>query len=144
MRTSAGWSDVCVLNISSRGLLIHSSRAFPQGSIIELRHLDHVIIGRVVWRRGAKAGLQAEDRLAVDQILSLADSPGLSLTAARHAPVERRRAPRTHEQSRQRSRMVEFASLVLIGAALSLGAVGMVDRALAGPLEQVRTALGGD
>jgi hypothetical protein len=144
MRTSAGWSDVCILNISSRGLLIHSGRAFPQGSIIELRHLDHVIVGRVVWRRGAKVGLQAEDRLAVDQILSLADSPGLSLTAAQHTPVERRRALRTHDQSRQRSRMIEFAGLALVGAAFSLGAVGMVERAFAGPLEQARIALGGD
>jgi hypothetical protein len=142
MRTCAGWSDACILNISSRGLLIQSAHAFSQGSVIELRHRDHVIVGRVVWRDGAKAGLQADERLPVEQILSLADSPVLSLTAGSPGPVERRKIPRTHEQSRVQSRMLEFVGVAIIAAMLSIGAFVMVGEALAHPLAKVRLALG--
>ena len=45
MRTSAGWSDACILNVSSRGALIHAKRPITQGSVVELRHGDHVIVG---------------------------------------------------------------------------------------------------
>src|SRR5690349_5416886 len=121
MRTGAAWSDACILNVSSRGALIHSSRPFPRGSIVELRHGDHVIVGRVVWRDGAKAGLHAEQRVPVEQILSLADGPALRLSAA-PGGVERRRKPRTHDGSRMRSRALEFAGVVIIGVALSSAA----------------------
>ena len=143
MRTAAGWSDACILNISSRGVMVHAGRPFVRGSTIELRHGDHVIVGRVVWRDGSKAGLQAEQRLPVEQILSLANGPQLRLTAGQDRRVERRRRPRTHEQSRIRSRAFEFASVLFIVVLLSGSAFALVGAALAKPLAQVRLALGG-
>src|SRR5690348_12970017 len=74
LRSSGGWTDACILNISSHGLMIHSSRVGPQGSTIELWRGNHVIVARVVWQDGARAGLQSEDRLAVEDILSLGSS----------------------------------------------------------------------
>lgn len=141
MRTGAQWSDACILNVSSRGALIHSSRPFARGSVIELRHGDHVIVGRVVWREGAKAGLQSEERVPVEQILSLADGPALFLSAVPFG-VERRRRSRTHEQSRLQSRALEFASVAVIAVALSSVAFALVGKALANPLAKVSAALG--
>src|SRR4051794_34204558 len=54
MRTSAGWSDACILNVSSRGLLVHTRLATPDGATVELCHGEHVIIARVVWRQGPR------------------------------------------------------------------------------------------
>ena len=141
LRTGASWSDACILNVSSRGALIHSSRPFAQGSVIELRHGDHIIVGRVVWREGSKAGLRSHDRLPVEQILSATDGPALRLSAA-PAEVERRRRPRTHDQSRMQSRAFEFASIAIVAVALSSAAFALVDEALAQPLARVSAALG--
>src|SRR3954453_8262022 len=82
IRTGAGWSDACILNISSRGMLIHAIRASDRGSIVEVRQGEHVIRARVVWSDGARAGLRADERLPVEQILSRNDCPELRLTAA--------------------------------------------------------------
>ena len=141
MRTGATWSDACILNVSSRGALIHCSRPFSQGSAVELRHGDNVVIGRVVWREGAKAGLQSDARVPVEQILSLAHGPALRLNSA-PAGAERRRRPRTHEQSRIKSRALEFAGVAIIAVALSSAAFALVGEALAQPLAQVSAALG--
>ena len=141
LRTGASWSDACILNVSSRGALIHSSRPFARGSVVELRHGDHVIVGRVVWREGPKAGLQSDDRVPVEQILSATDGPALRLSAS-PAGVERRRQPRTHDQSRMQSRAFEFAGVAIIAVALSSAAFALVGEALAQPLARVNAALG--
>jgi len=142
MRVGAAWSDACILNISSRGLLIHSGRPFAEGIVVELRHGDQVIVGRVVWRQGAKAGLHAADCLPVEQILSLAHSPGLHLAAGEAKMVERRRTPRAHERSRIQSRMFEFVSIAIAAVVMSGIGFTLVGEALARPLAQVRAAFG--
>jgi len=144
VRVGASWSDACILNISSHGVMIHAGRPFTQGSVIELRHQEHVIVGRVVWREGAKAGLRSDDRLPVEQILSLANASAFQLAVTDGKFVERRRRPRTHEQSRIRARYVEFAGIVLIGLVLSGALVSLVSEALARPLAEVSAALGGN
>jgi hypothetical protein len=143
LRMGALWTDACILNISSRGLMIQATRAAAEGSMIELYRGDHVILARVVWRCGMKAGLQAEERIPVEEIMSLATAPNLQLTAGARPPGERRKRPRTHEQSRQRGKIFEFASVALIGASLAAGAYGMVEEAFARPLAVIEFALGG-
>src|SRR5215218_5584495 len=71
LRTGAQWSDTCILNISSRGLMIHSGREAPRGSLVELRRGEHVIIARVAWRDGARVGLCSEDRVPIEEIMSV-------------------------------------------------------------------------
>jgi hypothetical protein len=63
IRTSAGWGDACILNISSRGMMIHSNRPAPKDGQVELRHAEHVIAGRVIWQNGPRLGLAVEERL---------------------------------------------------------------------------------
>jgi hypothetical protein len=143
MRLGVAWSDACILNISSRGLMIRASRPVPQGSMVELRRGDHVIIARVVWREGAKAGLQAEDCLPVEDILTLSQAAAIQVAAGPSYPIaERRRQPRSHDQSRLRARVMEFASIAFIAVSLAGGALLMVGDAFSRPLAEVRAALG--
>ena len=143
LRLGAAWSDACILNISSRGLMIRAARPIPQGSLVELRRGSHVIVARVVWRDGAKAGLQSDDKLPVDDILTLSQAGAIQVTAGpRPAGVERRTQPRGHDHSRLRSRALEFASVTLIAASLVGGAVLMVEQAFSRPLASVQAALG--
>jgi hypothetical protein len=143
LRAGAQWSDTCILNISSRGLLIHSARAAPEGSIIELRRGDQVIVARVMWREGARVGLQADERLPVEQIMSLGQSQALQLTASTGAAVERRKRPRTEVDARLRGRAIEFASVAVIAASMALTIWSMASEALARPMAAVSAALGG-
>ena len=141
MRTSRGWSDACILNVSSRGLMVHSNMtAFKEGTV-ELRHGDHSIIAHVIWRQGAKAGLRAKDPIPVDAMLSVSEAQlvqGLGLPLA-----ERRRRPRTHDDSRDQGRMFEFTIIAVIASALGFGFSFWVSEVLTQPLAIIRSALGG-
>src|SRR3954469_20277596 len=79
IRTESGWGDACILNISSRGLLIHSGQAPAEGSTVELRHGVHAVTARVVWSDGPRVGLCANGRLPIEQFLLLSESPALRL-----------------------------------------------------------------
>ena len=143
MRSDSGWSDACILNISSRGLLVRSGRPAVRGSVIELRHRDYAIVGRVVWSDGAHAGLQAEERVPVEQILSFSQAPSLQLTAVNGRPVERRKRPRSHEDNRVRGRLFEFSAVAILAALVAGFAFDLVHDALSRPFQQVQAALGG-
>jgi len=143
MRTAAGWSDACILNISSRGLQIQASGCAPKGGDVELWRGDQVIVAQVVWRSGAKAGLRAEEQVPVEEILSLSQSPALQLTVGDGVDVERRAGLRAHHDSRLLGRALEFISVAVIAATLSTGMFLMVLEAIAKPLAAARHALGG-
>lgn len=144
MRAATGWSDACILNVSSRGLMINAASAGPdRGSRIELRHGDHIIVAEVVWRKGTRAGLRTDDRLPVEDIMALSKAPQLQLTAAQWPTTERRRRPRSHDESRLRSRAIEFAGVAVIAVALGMGAVAMVEQAFAQPMQRIAAVLGG-
>jgi hypothetical protein len=122
--------------------MIHSGRAGPEGSLVELRRGDHVIVARVVWSDGARVGLRSDDQLPVDEILSVSCSKSLQLVAADGTRVERRKQPRTkRDDARLRGRMFDFVGVTAIGASLALAGWFMVERALARPLAQVARAL---
>ena len=144
MRASSGWTDACILNVSSRGLLINASATGAVlGGEVELRHGAHVIVAEVVWRKGTRAGLRTDQRVPVDEIMALSKAPALQLTAGQWPHVDRRTQLRPYEESRQRSRMLEFAGVVAIAVALAGALYSMVEQAFARPLAMVSTALGG-
>jgi hypothetical protein len=139
LRHGTSWTDACILNISSRGLMIHTGRPIARGHEVELRRGAHVIVARVVWRDGARAGLQAEQRVPVEEIMTLGKSPSLQLTAV---SGERRRNPRIEDRSRLRGRTIEFAGVVIIAVSLAGAGLTMVQQAFARPLAVVEAALG--
>jgi hypothetical protein len=139
LRHGAAWTDACILNISSRGLMIHTGRQIANGAQVELRRGDYVIIARVVWRDGGRAGLRAEDRIPVEEIMTLGKSPTLQLTAR---PAERRKHPRPQERSRLRGRAMEFAAVAAISTCLAAAGFTIVQSAFARPLKIVSAALG--
>ena len=133
------WSDTCIVNVSSRGLMIHSGRNIALGMQVELRRGDHAIVARVMWRDGARIGLQAEGRVPVDEIMALDRSPALQLPKG---AVERRKQPRLEERNRRRGRAVEFAGVAVIASVLTGAVLMMVETALAAPLAAVSAAFG--
>jgi hypothetical protein len=123
--------------------MIHSGRAAPKGSVVELRRGEHVIVARVVWRDGARVGLKSDDRLPVEDIMSLTQCQSLRLVADGGAHVERRRRPRAASgDSRLRGRAYEFVGIGVIALALTLGVWAMAQEAFAAPLAKIEAAFG--
>ena len=122
--------------------MIHSGRAGPEGSRVELRRGDHVIIARVVWREGARAGLATDERLPVEEIMSLGQSRALRLVASDGTIVERRKQPRQRQEARLRGRAIEFIGVAAIAVALALTIWSTAQQAFAAPLSRVEAALG--
>lgn len=139
IRHGATWSDACILNLSSRGLMIHTGRQIASGTQVEVWRGDQVIIARVVWREGGRAGLRSEDRVPIEEIMTLSQSPALKLTAG---TVDRRKQRRLEDRSRFGGRMMEFAAVMTIGACLAAGGLSMVQTGFAHPLAIVTSALG--
>lgn len=138
LRHGAAWTDACILNISTRGLMIHTGRPITRGTQVEVRRGDHVIIARVMWRDGGRAGLRAENRVPVEEIMTLGQSPALQLTAG---TVERRKHRRPEDRSRLRGRALEFGAAIAISACLAAAGLSMVQAAFARPLDMVSEAL---
>jgi len=143
LRNGAQWSDACILNVSSRGLMIQSTLAGPEGSLMELRRGEHIISARVVWREGSRAGLQSEQRVPVEEIMSLSGSQALQLVASEGALIERRKQPRAASfNSRLLGRALEFAAVIAIALVLAAGIWSTAEQAFARPLKQASAALG--
>ena len=141
IQTGARWQDACILDISSKGLLVHTSDPPERGSYLELRRGAHVIVARVMWSGPQRCGLRSQDPLPVELLVSGADP------AAAQAPPgerERRRAQRhvvKAEQSRSRGRAFEFAIVAMGGAACAGSAMILVQDVLARPLAAVQAVL---
>ena len=148
MRVGSAWRDACILDLSSRGLMIQASNPPPGGSYLELRRGRHVIIARVMWSRDRRAGLRAQDELPTDAIIAepdRSDGPLIVPGGERRAtPVARVPRATAHERSRWRSRAWEFASLALVGLTFATLAYGAVAAVLEKPLLAVETALAGE
>lgn len=142
-RVGARWSDACILNISSRGLMIRIGSSLGQGSVVEIRRGNHTIFARVVWCEAPRAGLQVDERVPVEDIIALAQNAMLQVTAADSLSMERRRTPRPiDDHSRERARATEFLFILLIAVASSAAVLSMVQQSLGNSLVPIALVLG--
>ena len=136
----ASWSEVCIVNITSRGLGLQAASPPGRGEYVEIRRGTHVIIGRVAWSCGRRFGISAQGTLPVYSIINEPDKEVLD-----PAKVERRvwpRPPVPKVESRIRARWFEFLCVAGIGVGLAAAVGGSVQAAIAQPMAQITTALG--
>ena len=144
LRNGSGWTDACILNISSRGMLVYVKGGARPGSYVELRKGDNRVVARVIWRNNNRIGLCSADPLPVAQIIS----SETAVAAAASSPAlagrirERRNRLAPEERSRARSRAMEFLSLVLIGTAIAGTAAVYVQQVMSKPLARVIGVIG--
>lgn len=143
VRAGAQWSDACILNLSSRGLLIHSAHPAPKGSAIQIVRGDHLIVARVIWSKGRQSGLRSDELVPVEEIMSLKHSRSLQLIASGGFYRDRRKQPRgVADDPRLSGRAMEFLAVGAIAASLAIGLLAMVEQALSRPLASASAALG--
>jgi hypothetical protein len=148
MRADGCWHDVCVLNLSSRGLGIQSADPPPRGTYVELFRGRYVVVARVIWTKGHRAGLRSQDPIFIQALLSYPAGSQPDAPPASARPIELGVGPRAlqqrYDESRLAARIVEFAFTTIAAAGLGLVVFGCLEQALARPLSQLRTALGSD
>lgn len=144
LRTGATWHDVLIMNASSRGVMITTDAALRQGGYVEIRKgVDLVIVGRMVWLRGRKAGLRTQDRL---DVAALAGMRGMARQEARPSTDRRAatRAPqpvRTPESGRHRSAVMQFAGIAVAAALAAYLAADVVHGLLSSVTAQISQAM---
>jgi len=94
MRSKAGWSDACILNVSKRGLLVYSSGSADPGAFVEIRRGGQLVVARVVWRKNQRIGLHSPDPVRVEAIISTEAAASAVQSSIPEITLERRRIPR--------------------------------------------------
>lgn len=121
--------------------MIQSAKPSDLGSVVELYRGAYVIQARVVWREGLRTGLQVDDGLPVEEILTQGPAPGLQITAVDSRLVDRRASPRDADASRWWGRAIEFGGTAFIALTLCVAALTMLSEAFARPMTLVERAL---
>ena len=148
IRHGEAWSDASILNISSRGLMLHAVMAPSRGTYIEIRRGQHIVVARVVWSNKNRIGVAVQGLLAIDAtIRDLPPKKGPANDTEGFA--ERRYEPRVqqlqwrHVRSREKGRFMEFAFIASAGVLVAMLATETLGRALAQPLERITVSLSG-
>jgi hypothetical protein len=147
LRHGDAWSDANILNLSSRGLLLHASSPPTRGTYVEIRRGSHIIVGRVVWAEADRFGVRAQDALAINSLVSNGSPIGQAANDPGTASVERRAQPRSdaiewrYARSGNRSRAFQFFFIAGLGFILAACAYEAVREALLQPLSIASTQL---
>jgi hypothetical protein len=142
MRADGPRTDVCVRDISARGMMIQANAPPPRGTYVDIDCAGHQIVGIIVWRRGHRFGVNSCERIDVPA-LARQLPPGIAspkygrgsgnLAAARAIP-----------QGRASTGRIEFAFVALLAAVL-VGALGVTAfRTLSRPFAAVSAVLGAE
>ena len=138
MKQGVGWTDVCIRNMSSRGLLLQAPSPPRPGSYVEVRRGGHVIVARVIWTKEQEFGAQAQDALSIDQIVRGRDATS-AVGDTNKGPVDRRATSRpsferSHEASRHLSSVMQYGFMIAVSLSLVWAAVAAVRGAFGSPM----------
>jgi len=143
MRADGALSDVCIRNISSRGMLLQAAAPPSRGSYVEIFCPRHTIVARVVWVQDRRFGVHTRERMDISAVLGeggLVDRRSPNRTSPnlgrRSTDVQQR-----FERSRQLSAAFEFGSLIAGSTALVMFAAISVYNYLATAFDKVTTHL---
>lgn len=145
VRVGASWNDACILNLSSRGMLVRAPQAPNRGSYLEIRRGNQVIVARVVWSNADRFGVYTQDPVPAADLICGTSSTGIAKPSVVGGFAERRSAPRppvlTSERSRWRARAIEFSTLGFLGGIAAVLLLGAVSDSFGRPLMAVEQAL---
>lgn len=149
MRVGSAWFDVCIRNMSSRGLLVEAASPPARGTYLEIRRGARVIVARSVWVDDGRCGLRTQDRLTIDEFTNESNFSGAEVVDVALACSEGERRPLyraadiRHDHNRMLSRFGEFAAIASIGGFLAYLAAATLQEAFARPLSVATAAIGG-
>jgi hypothetical protein len=152
MRSGGAWTDVCIRNLSSRGMLLQTANPPDPGTYVEILRGDQIVIGRAIWAGEHRFGVRTQACIDMDAIIRepvavrgpRISTPGGRSIPDRRADIRRPQPVAIHEQverSRRISAVLQFGFIIAasLGAAI-LGAITVHD-ILSKPLQIVSAHL---
>ena len=150
MRVDGKYSDVCIRDISSRGMMLQAATPPRPGTYIEILRAAHIVVARVVWASDRRFGIRSQDRIDIRGIVEA--TPG---SGTRPVDQERRAADRSRpaggtaaidlaeraERNRHRSRAFQFGLLTVCGLLAAGLAANVAYDVLSSPLKTVSAHL---
>jgi len=147
MRSGDAWGDVTIHNMSSRGLLAAADVDCRPGTVVEIRRIHHIIVGRVVWQNGGYFGLRTQDAIDMDGIVAArppAEKPGAGDAGDRRAAHRRPASTAEREASSRRfAAAFQFACLIVAVCVAALIVAQQVGGVLSRPFATIGAHLDG-
>ncbi len=103
--------DACILDASSRGLLLTLARPPAHGEMIEIYVNGHSLLGQVEWINGRRMGMKLHERIDVMAFITGATG-SLALKRGEFAKVKRTAAMQ-YDWSQMLARQGQFAFAVV-------------------------------
>ena len=126
--------DVCIRDVSARGVCVVTNNPPPRGTVVELTGTAVPIVGRVVWANDLRFGIALGARIDVGRLMT--QEPGLrapheTVPLPRYArePIP---VARVAERNRHLGNVFQFCMIAIAGAA----AAGMIGQMVYGTLAQ--------
>lgn len=143
MRSGAAWHDVCILNVSKRGMLLQAADPPLRGAYLEIRRGALIVVAQVMWAKTHRFGVKTQDILPVEALVADVEVPivgdGIRLGEQRRRP---RLPPEQH--SRQQGRVIEYGFAAGLAIAVAGFAASQVYAVLASPAKAITAALSGN
>jgi hypothetical protein len=144
MRDGGSWSDLCILNMSSRGLMGRSAVPPRPGSFVEVRRGPYVIVARVVWTKEQMFGVSTQDVVPIDDIVAnkaIPMAPPGGLPPPERRRHRRRPALSLEERSGQCARILQFSFITALGCSVAVAGAATLHDALAKPMATIAATL---
>ena len=127
MRAGAGQVEVCIRDISTRGMLLQASVPPARGTYVEIVRPGGSVTGRVVWSKHHKFGIEARGKICIRAMLDrrVAARQGIGQPPLDQSGGAVRLAPRSDParqaaQAGARSALLQYS---VLGGAATLGAL---------------------
>src|SRR5262245_47095774 len=109
--------DVCISNVSNRGVCAITATPPPRGTYVELTDTPFPIVVKVVWSSSRRCGIAVRDNIDLSR---LAAAPAAAEQASVHARAKKARAASRGQLSREQGLRMQFVFVAIAAAAATL------------------------
>lgn len=142
MRGNGPPVDVCIRDVSARGMLVQAGTPPPRGTFVELSGGGLPVVGQVVWAKDRRFGVQTRDTLYPANFVEDFGKPdavhrGPSAATATRNGWRAKPKPGDHAGSQAMANFVQFAAAAAVFIAAAGGIAFVLHDTLAGTVQNV-------
>lgn len=148
MRADGPRTDVCIRDISPRGLMMIAAVAPPAGTYVEVTGVNQTIVGRVTWSKDRRFGIRTSDRIDLSAAIfgGAAQASGQEIASGpqtRPAGARPKDGREKLASNRAFGRAAQFIVIAAFAAALSIAMAMAAFDTLSRSLSRASSQLGG-
>lgn len=145
IRGDSAWSEVCIRNVSSQGMMLEMSRPPAPGCYVELRRANVVVVARVMWAEADRCGLRTQAKVDLGALAGTKEQasrpPGHAQGGSERTKHRSDHLIRTADMARHVALGMQFACGAIFGGTLAILLSTMAYQAVARPFSAIREAL---